>query len=73
MDAPEDDDILLQKASATLIADLISLLDIILWKPPNKAERKRHVHRVVRRRDLEKAVALVFQTPSRLVHLLSHQ
>ncbi|KAF2103374.1 hypothetical protein NA57DRAFT_63931 [Rhizodiscina lignyota] len=59
MDTTEDDDIRLQKASASLITDLISVLDTILWRRRAHVSDKRRVHRLVRRRDLEKAIALI--------------
>jgi len=57
MDPAEDDDIKLIRASASLLTDLKSLLRRILWKRSDIGLPV--VHRNLRRRDLDTAIAKV--------------
>lgn len=59
MDAADDDDIRLQKASGGLISELGVLLDVILWRRLDPASKSRKVHSRVRKRDLDRAITLV--------------
>jgi len=58
MDPAEDDDIKLIRASTSLLTDLKSLLRRILWKK-SKDNNLPVVHRSIRGRDLDGAIAKV--------------
>lgn len=58
MEPGDEDDIKLLRASAGLLADLKNLLGRILWKS-SKDTGLPIVHRLVRERDLDRAIAKV--------------
>lgn len=59
MDAVDDEDIRLQRASAGLLSDLRSSLEKILWKPTPGSQGQRRVHRLVRQQDLYRLLSFV--------------
>ncbi|TKA75952.1 hypothetical protein B0A49_03710 [Cryomyces minteri] len=61
MDAAEDEDLALQRTTASSLSALLSLLTTALWKRPADGRSVRHVHRRVRNRDLDRIIALTAQ------------
>lgn len=59
MDAIDDEDIRLQRASAGLLSDLHSSLGKILWKSTPVSAGRRQVHGLVRQRDLDRLLSFV--------------
>ncbi|OJD35564.1 beta-tubulin cofactor d [Diplodia corticola] len=59
MDAIDDEDIRLQRASAGLLSDLRSSLGKILWKSTPASAGHRRIHRLVRQRDLDRLLSFV--------------
>jgi len=68
MDAPEDADLQVQRASPDLIADLHASLEPFLWRiesgtgnpnPNASAKQQRRIRRRVRARETDRIVALV--------------
>ena len=59
MAATEDDDLLLQRASAYLLENLKSSLPRLLWKRSGKGASQRQVHRWARPRILDRIVTYV--------------
>ena len=59
MNTTEDEDIKLQRASASLLSDLQALLDRVLWKLKVENSGYGQIHRRVREADLERIISLV--------------
>lgn len=59
MDSQEDDDIGLQRASRDYIKEAKTLLRCVLWKHDKDAGGEKRVHRLVRKRDLDRIIQLV--------------
>lgn len=59
MDTTEDEDIKLQRASASLLSDLQALLDRVLWMLKVENSGYGQIHRRVREADLDRIISLV--------------
>ncbi|KAL1628757.1 hypothetical protein SLS54_001445 [Diplodia seriata] len=59
MDANDDEDIRLQRASVGLLSDLRSSLEKVTWKTTPVPTGRRRVHRVVRQRDLDRLLSFI--------------
>lgn len=59
MNTTEDEDIKLQRASASLLSDLQALLDRVLWKLKVENSGYGQIHRRVREADLDRVISLV--------------
>ncbi|KAH7063445.1 tubulin folding cofactor D C terminal-domain-containing protein [Macrophomina phaseolina] len=69
MDAADDEDIRLQRASAGLLSDLRLSLDKVLWKSASAFQGQRRVHRLVRQSDLNRLLSFIepFQEEPQLI------
>ncbi|OCL03190.1 hypothetical protein AOQ84DRAFT_392453 [Glonium stellatum] len=59
MNTTDDEDIKLQRASASLLSDLQALLDRVLWKSKVDKSEYGQIHRRVREGDLDRVISLV--------------